>query len=728
VASLPDPTTGTFTRADGQNRIGSIPVACPTNRYFWQGQIDEVEIFNRALSASEIQAIDNAGSAGKCKASPTPTPTPTSTATATPAGIAARYPGDNNIASDPDVIFADDFESYSSASDLTSKWDSVSLKNTRIATEPENVFAGGKSLEFTLPISTTETVNSANKVISPPLDVVFIRAYSKFSTDYHVVGSDHNGIRLTAKYPGGAGVPAPRDGTGFFLFALQNNIQGRGRPDETDPGYCHIYAYWPYQRNNYGDHWYPDGFVLPGDCAGLGADGQVIRNRGNWLAFPNNYPDFQPMPNWLPERGRWYCYELMVKANTPGQNDGEVKYWIDCNVVSDFPNLNMRSIASLQIDNASLRLHAIHSEQVNKKWYDNVVVAKSYIGPMAGSTPTPTPSPTVSPSATPTPSPTPTPTPTPTSTIQMTVQTSPAGLTFSVDGTSYTATQVFSWSSGSSHTIATTSPQNGATGVQYVWNNWSGGGAISHTVAPTTNKAYTATFTTQYYLTMTHGTGGTVSPASGWKNSGTAVSITATPTKNTQVSYRFAGWAGTGTGSYTGTNNPASITMNGPVTENATFIQNPIQITVQTNPAGPSFSVDGMPYAATQSFSWDPGSSHTIATTSPQSGGPGVQHVWKSWSDKGATSHTVAPTSNATYTGNFTTQYYLTLTHGTGGTVSPATGWKNSGAAISITAKPASGYSFSNWSGNGTGSFSGTTNPVSIQMLGPITETASFSH
>jgi Concanavalin A-like lectin/glucanases superfamily len=33
------------------------------------GLIDEVEIFNRALSASEIQGIVNAGSAGKCKAS-----------------------------------------------------------------------------------------------------------------------------------------------------------------------------------------------------------------------------------------------------------------------------------------------------------------------------------------------------------------------------------------------------------------------------------------------------------------------------------------------------------------------------------------------------------------------------------------------------------------------------------------------------------------------------------
>ena len=36
------------------------------------GQIDEVEIFNRALSADEIAAIYNAGSAGKCSIDITP--------------------------------------------------------------------------------------------------------------------------------------------------------------------------------------------------------------------------------------------------------------------------------------------------------------------------------------------------------------------------------------------------------------------------------------------------------------------------------------------------------------------------------------------------------------------------------------------------------------------------------------------------------------------------------
>ena len=338
------------------------------------------------------------------------------------------------------------------------------------------------------------------------------------------------------------------------------------------------------------------------------------------------------------------------------------------------------------------------------------------------------------PGVTPTPTPNPTPTPTPTPTVQVTVQTNPSGLAFTVDGNPYTAAQTFSWQPGSSHTIATTSPQSGATSVRYVWTSWSGGGAISHTVAPTTNKTFTATFTTQYYLTMTKGTGGTVSPTSGWKNSGATVSISATPTNNTQVSYRFSGWTGTGTGSYSGPNSPASITMSGPITEVATFTQNPVQVTVQTNIAGRSFTVDGTAYTAAQTFSWAPGSSHTIATTSPQSGGTGIQYVWSNWSDPNgsvpikAISGTVAPTINKTYTANFTKQYYLTMTAGTGGTVTPASGWKNNGAVVSISATSATGYSFTNWTGTGTGSYSGANNPASITMSGPITETATFTH
>ena len=45
----------------------SLPLLFGDGANFYNGQLDEIEIFNRALSISEIQAIYNAKSAGKCK-------------------------------------------------------------------------------------------------------------------------------------------------------------------------------------------------------------------------------------------------------------------------------------------------------------------------------------------------------------------------------------------------------------------------------------------------------------------------------------------------------------------------------------------------------------------------------------------------------------------------------------------------------------------------------------
>src|SRR4030095_9396693 len=201
------------------------------------------------------------------------------------------------------------------------------------------------------------------------------------------------------------------------------------------------------------------------------------------------------------------------------------------------------------------------------------------------------------------------------------------------------------------------------------------------------------------------------------------VSISATPS----TGYSFSKWTGSGPGSFSGTTNPVNITMNGPITETATFTP-PVQVTVQTTPAGPTFSVDGTSYGASKTFSWTTGSSHTIATTSPQDGGTGVRYYFYSWSDGGAISHTVAPTTNTTYTAKFVAQYYLTMNAGTGGKVSPASSWRTAGTSVSISATPSAGYSFSNWTGSGAGSYSGPDNPRSITIMGPITETATFTH
>jgi hypothetical protein len=319
-------------------------------------------------------------------------------------GIASRYPNDVGIENDPDVILFDGFESYTSPSELFTKWDEAGRQaNLRIATESGNYVGGHKSLEMTLPISQTETGNSVNKRLSPEETVLYIRAYEKFDPGFSVTTSSHNGLRIGGHNPGQPGVPPPPDGTGWFVFVLQNNKAGTGRGGEVQPGYAQVYSYWPFQRSNYGDHWYSDGWVIPGGW-------------GLWVLYPNQYPDFHAIPNWQPIRGVWYCYEFMVKTNTIGRNDGVVAYWIDGNLAGYFPNLFLRSIDSLKINNTGLLLHALWSSRVNKKWYDNVVIARSYIGPISTATPTPTPRPTATPTPTPRPTATPTPTPRPTAT------------------------------------------------------------------------------------------------------------------------------------------------------------------------------------------------------------------------------------------------------------------------------------------------------------------------
>ena len=71
-------------------------------------------------------------------------------------------------------------------------------------------------------------------------------------------------------------------------------------------------------------------------------------------------------------------------TNTPGQRDGPITLWLDGVVIADFPNLRLRDVATLKMDRFNLSLHAgSNTTGVTKKWYDNVVVAKSYVGPIA---------------------------------------------------------------------------------------------------------------------------------------------------------------------------------------------------------------------------------------------------------------------------------------------------------------------------------------------------------
>nr|MBA3848286.1 hypothetical protein [Planctomycetota bacterium] len=278
---------------------------------------------------------------------------------------AARHPGDVDIAGDPEVIFADDFEGIADAAGLAAKWDSL-FHGPRLASEAAHVHAGAQSLELFCPRQEGERSAAVARSLRDERDVLFLRYYSKFDGSFDVVGSSHNGGGISAHYniDGRATPGIPADGKNKFLVEFEC---WRGDATEPNPGNLNLYVYHPEQRSQWGDHFFPDGIVLPNTSL-----------RGDFGA------GFVARPLIVPELGRWYCYELMVRANTPGQRDGRLGIWLDGELIGDFANLRLRDVATLRMDRFNLSLH-IGSNRVceTRKWYDDVVVATSYIGPMS---------------------------------------------------------------------------------------------------------------------------------------------------------------------------------------------------------------------------------------------------------------------------------------------------------------------------------------------------------
>src|SRR5208283_1896179 len=77
------------------------------NNFPFIGDIDEISLYSRALAAGEIQAIYNAGSAGKCTTTSTAVPVISSFAPASGAsGTVVTISGTNFSASVPaDIVY-----------------------------------------------------------------------------------------------------------------------------------------------------------------------------------------------------------------------------------------------------------------------------------------------------------------------------------------------------------------------------------------------------------------------------------------------------------------------------------------------------------------------------------------------------------------------------------------------------------------------------------------------
>ena len=159
---------------------------------------------------------------------------------------------DLHVDGDPDLLRIALVNLFSNAWAFTSQQD-----QTRIVTEAENVWAGSRSVEFTLPQQDSELSNGLVKFVAPEKDVLFLRYYSKFMAPFDVVGSSHNGSWISAHYEdeNGQATPGiPADGTNKYLVAYEN---WRGEASTTSPGLLNVYVYHPEQRDIWGADIYP---------------------------------------------------------------------------------------------------------------------------------------------------------------------------------------------------------------------------------------------------------------------------------------------------------------------------------------------------------------------------------------------------------------------------------------------------------------------------------------
>jgi hypothetical protein len=262
---------------------------------------------------------------------------------------------------------------------------------------------------------------------------------------------------------------------------------------------------------------------------------------------------------------------------------------------------------------------------------------------------------------------------------------------------------------------------NPATG--YGWKYWSGTG--SDTTNPTTitinsNKMVAVTFEQRYLLAVNSQpltgpsldlTGGAVTaePAPGSDGRYTKDSVT-TLTAVPAAGYRFDGWGGDVTGEASSIN----VTMNVNKSITAAFVKI-YTLNVTNNPvAGGSVSPAGGVY--------DEGSGVSLTATAA------AGYRFDRWSGDASgnvTSVDIAMNADKNITAEYIKVYTLTITlsPAEGGTVSPTGGVYDTGAEISITATPSTGYVFDHWEGD----VIGTDATITITMNGDKSVKAVFA-
>jgi len=252
---------------------------------------------------------------------------------------------ENHLEEPGTVFFEDDFEDGNYDDWFDAYGSPLVIDNTRTA------HSGSRALKC---IAVYNDGNSSTSSIKywfhPGYDKVYFRWYCKFDSTFnqgwgmhfcslYAVEGDNKWNQM-----GMAGIKPDGDdrfGSGFEPWSNWETL--------TPPGRMEFYAYWHEMlRDNDGHYWgnvfYPDSVIIP-------------------------------------ERGRWYCMEMMIKANDAGDDNGEIAAWIDGELYMHLSGFNWRTTNELKIKRISLGIYIHNNPKDNVCWFDDVVLSTGYISP-----------------------------------------------------------------------------------------------------------------------------------------------------------------------------------------------------------------------------------------------------------------------------------------------------------------------------------------------------------
>lgn len=283
---------------------------------------------------------------------------PQTPATPAPAaGLAAKYANDAGIENDPSVLFADNFES----GDMK-KWDE---KRGGVLMSEDKPNSGRWCVQMAMERSKNHG-GDAMKWFMPGADRVYARFYVKFSPDYQYA---HHFVTLLTNQRankwsafGKAGLKP--NGTYYSSGMEPWFAWGRNPP----PGEVNLYTYYldmePDRKMNkyWGNSFFPSG-------PGKGQAASAARV--------------------IPPLGRWQCWEFMIQANTD-KIDGTQAMWVDGKLVGEFTGIRWRNDMDLKVNCLWLQHYGYDEGDPTKQywkqsqsvWFDDVVVAREYIGPI----------------------------------------------------------------------------------------------------------------------------------------------------------------------------------------------------------------------------------------------------------------------------------------------------------------------------------------------------------